>query len=406
MCSILPTTTDSGASGSAHDGHDGRVDTAGFSGRQAINRMALRAFDLSERTARAGRLNARRRLERWRGRWFLILQCSVTAALAWALARVVLDHPAPFFAPLAAILTLGGTYGQRMRRGIEVATGVAVGVAIGDLWVLLFGTGTWQVGAVCAIAMSLATLLGAGQLMITQAGVQAIFVISFGVTEGHGVGRWLDAVMGCGMALLVATIAPSTPLRRPGLIAAKVLRDMATTLQAAGNALRAGDTAAAAVVLEQARASERDLAALSTAASEGISVIRQSPFRRRQLSALTALADVHVPLDHASRNLRVLARRCAVAAWRHEEVPPEYVGIMERLSEICRTMAEDLAQQRIPVGARADLIAVAEASAHLPLVQRMSAVVVLAQIRSIITDLLELTGMDYADARELIPEMD
>jgi hypothetical protein len=33
-------------------------------------------------------------------------------------------------------------------------------------------------------------------------------------------------------------------------------------------------------------------------------------------------------------------------------------------------------------------------------------VVILAQVRSITADLLELTGMDYAHARELIPEMD
>ena len=32
--------------------------------------------------------------------------------------------------------------------------------------------------------------------------------------------------------------------------------------------------------------------------------------------------------------------------------------------------------------------------------------VILAQVRSITADLLELTGMDYAEARELIPEMD
>ena len=29
-----------------------------------------------------------------------------------------------------------------------------------------------------------------------------------------------------------------------------------------------------------------------------------------------AYADLHDPLDHASRNLRVLARRCAVSVWR------------------------------------------------------------------------------------------
>jgi hypothetical protein len=32
--------------------------------------------------------------------------------------------------------------------------------------------------------------------------------------------------------------------------------------------------------------------------------------------------------------------------------------------------------------------------------------VILAQIRSIVTDLMELTGMEYAEARELIPGMD
>ena len=35
-----------------------------------------------------------------------------------------------------------------------------------------------------------------------------------------------------------------------------------------------------------------------------------------------------------------------------------------------------------------------------------SAVVILAQARSMLVDLMELTGLDYADARELVPDMD
>ena len=36
----------------------------------------------------------------------------------------------------------------------------------------------------------------------------------------------------------------------------------------------------------------------------------------------------------------------------------------------------------------------------------MSAVVILAQTRSMVADLMELTGVDYPEARELIPDMD
>jgi hypothetical protein len=36
----------------------------------------------------------------------MIAQCSITAALAWLLARQLLGHQLPFFAPIAAIINL------------------------------------------------------------------------------------------------------------------------------------------------------------------------------------------------------------------------------------------------------------------------------------------------------------
>jgi hypothetical protein len=36
----------------------------------------------------------------------------------------------------------------------------------------------------------------------------------------------------------------------------------------------------------------------------------------------------------------------------------------------------------------------------------MSAIVILAQTRSMVADLMQLTGMDYHEARELLPDMD
>lgn len=371
-----------------------------------IRQLSLRAFDVSERTLRRGRESAGRRVDRWRSRIFMIIQCAVTAGLAWLLAQVVWQHPAPFFAPVAAIITLGFTFGQRLRRGIEVAIGVAVGVLVGDLLVIIFGTGPIQIMLVCMIAMSLATLLGAGQLMIIQAGVQAIIVITLTPLPGQGVNRWLDAVTGCAIALVVATIAPSAPLRRPRLVAAAILQELAATLEAAGRALREGDSEAADQVLAQARAGEAALDELSEASREGLGVVRHSPFRRRNLPALQAYADLQLPLDHASRNLRVLARRCAVALWREESVPLAYLSLMDALADIVRFMAGELYNRRLPIAAQSRLIDLGRASSRLPLADTMSAVVILAQLRSIITDLLELTGLDYVEARSRVPDMD
>ena len=378
------------------------MDSEAFS----VRRLELRAFDVSDRTIRRGEASAVRRIERWRQRAFMIVQCAVTAGLAWLIASLLLGHEVPYFAAAAAILVLGVAYGQRLRRGVDVAIGVTLGVALGDLWLVLFGAGVWQVVLVCAIAMSLATLVGAGPLITTQAGANSIAVLVMAPSPIYGFERWLDAVIGSTLALLVATVAPSGPLRKPGEVAAKVVAGMAETLEAAADALAANDEHAASAVLDQVQATEKALATFDVVAAEGLEVVRYSPFRRRQLGLAIALADLHEPLDHASRNLRVLVRRCVVAVWRGDQVPEAYQDLIRRLAEASRLIAKELAEHRLPTAARDQLREIAETSAHLPLTESMSAVVILAQTRSMVADMMQLTGIEYADARELIPDMD
>jgi hypothetical protein len=281
-----------------------------------------------------------------------------------------------------------------------------VGVAVGDLFVLVFGTGGWQIALVVIIAMSLATLLGAGQLMIMQAGVQAMLVITLIPDPGQGFGRWLDAVLGCVIALAVATVAPSAPLRRPRIVAAQVLQEMAGTLEAAIAALRSNDSEAGDAVLERARQGELELRRLQDAAEEGLAVVRLSPFRRRSRSGVEAYAELTGPITRAQRNLRVLARRCAAAIWRGESVPEGYLVLVAQLAEVVQNMASELYDGRLPAGSRKRLVALAEQSSHLPLHDSISAVVILAQCRSMLVDLMELTGLDNAEAREQMPDMD
>lgn len=368
--------------------------------------MSLRAFDLSERGFRAGRRTMRQRVERLGARFFLILQCAVAAGLAWLIAKNVLGHPTPFFAPVAALIVVGVSFGSRMRRAVEVGIGVAVGVAVGDLFVHLFGTGVWQIILVCVVSMSIATLLGAGSLIIIQAGVQSIIITTLLPDPSYALSRWLDAVVGIVLALLIATIAPSAPLRRPRILAAQVLEDIGGTLERVSKALREDDADAADEVLDRARATDDALQAMREANAEGLGVVRHSPFRRRELPAVQAYADLAVPLDRLSRNLRVLARRAATSTWRGERVPADYVVLIDELAAAIAFMANELWDRRLPVAARSRLIRLGERTAKAKIVQSLSAVVILAQTRSMIVDLMMLTGLEPDEARAAVPGLE
>ena len=120
---------------------------------------------------RAGPGVARLRAKRWQ-----IAQCAVAAGAAWLIASDLLHHQTPFFAPVAAVVSLGTSYGQRLRRVAEVTIGVAIGVFVGDLIVAQVGTGWWQLTLIVALAMTTAVLLDGGQLFVNQAAIQSIVV--------------------------------------------------------------------------------------------------------------------------------------------------------------------------------------------------------------------------------------
>lgn len=373
---------------------------------RALQRASIRAFDLSERTARRGWRSQQRRVGRWRSRLFMILQISLAAGASWWIARYVLGHEAPFLATVAAIICLGFSFGQRLGRVAEVAVGVTVGVFLGDVFVHFFGTGAWQIVLVVAIAMSITTWMGARTLMVTQAAVQAAAVLTVLPGAATGVARWQDALVGCAVALLFATVAPTTPIDRPRMIAAKVLHEAALTVRAMVGALRTCDVDAAEQILERARSTEDELSSLLTAASEGIAVVRSSPFLRRHRDEALQISDLVVPLDRLIRNLRVLARRGAVATYRNEKVPEEYLTLLTEFAQVTDECAAELFARRRPTAKLADLRALAERSAHMPILPRLSSTVVLAQVRSMLVDLMELCGEDYTDARDAVPDMD
>jgi uncharacterized membrane protein YgaE (UPF0421/DUF939 family) len=356
-----------------------------------------------DRAWERSRVSLSERIRRLRSKSWHIGQCAVSAGLAWFLAHDVVGHPKPFFAPIVAVICLGTSYGQRLRRVGELTVGVALGVLLADVLLQVVGTGPWQITVVVAIAMSVALLLNGSPMFVNQAAVQGIVVVTVVASPGYALTRWLDAVVGGAVAVVAASVVPQAPLRRPRQQAALVVRRIADLLRAGARSATDGDVEAALDVLAAARGTDQLIRELQEAADEGLSVLTSSPFRRRHQGGVRRMAELVGPLDHAMRNTRVLVRRTAVSAHHGVPFPPEYAALCEDLATAVDEVADELAARRMAEGARPSLLRVGEKTARTERVADLSADVVLAQIRSIIVDLLEVTGLDVLEATDALP---
>ena len=160
---------------------------------------------LPETRSRAGS-PLEHRQSRWRSAALPIAQAALAAGLSWLIA-VHIGHRVPFFAPVAAVVCLSLSLGERLRRVIELIVGVAIGVCVGDLLISRIGMGPWQVALVVALAMSVAVLLDCGAVSTVQAAVSAILIWTLYVPgDAAGINRVVDGLIGGATGLMAAGV--------------------------------------------------------------------------------------------------------------------------------------------------------------------------------------------------------
>lgn len=359
---------------------------------------------LMDRAWETSRTSLGARVRRVRSKTWHLGQCAVAAGVSWWLAADLVGHRAPVFAPIVAVVCLGTSYRQRLRRVAEVTVGVAVGLAVADLFLALLGSGPWQIGLIVLLAMSAALFLDTGVLLTTQAAVQSIFVVALVAAPHDAVTRWLDAAIGGAVALVAAAIVPRAPLRQPRIQAGLVVRKMTELIRDAGQCARDGNVERASQILATARATDPLLRELQAAADEGLSVIASSPFRRRHTENVRTVHDLVEPLDRAMRSTRVLVRRVAATAYRQLPVPPAYAAVLDDLADATDVIARALAENASPQVGRSGLVRVGRSTASLER-GSLSVDVLLALIRSLVIDLLQLTGLDVEEAMASLPDL-
>jgi uncharacterized membrane protein YgaE (UPF0421/DUF939 family) len=328
-----------------------------------------------------------------------VAQTAVGAGAAWAIARYALGHRQPFFAPIAAAISLGASTGRRGRQAVQLMSGVVVGIVIADLVVAAIGTGAVQIALVVALAMFAALLFSHSPLLVNQAAASAILVVALHRPHG-GSERLLDALVGGAVAILIgAVLFPADPRRLVADAARRVLEALADGLHRAEQALLHPEQVVSGWSLEIARNVHAALAGLAAAQETAAGVVRHAPGRRRARDAVDRLIAQAAQLDLLANTELSLVRRSGRFVAEGKQAPEWLGATLHELEAALSRLAEDPAGEQAQREARAHALEAArEARLHT---ESDPAVVALAdQARAMARDLLHVTGLGADQAGE------
>jgi uncharacterized membrane protein YgaE (UPF0421/DUF939 family) len=356
------------------------------------------AWAQSRETAQTG-------MGRARGALWPTVQTALAATIAWLLASRVLGHHTPFFAPVAAIMALGATRGQRARRAVEMMLGVALGVGLGDLLIHVFGVGIVQLAVIVGAAMLTAIALGAGRLLLTEAAVSATLIATIAPSSGnYAPTRLVDALVGGGVALLFSQLLfPLQPVRVVRDAARAILRELSETLGDSAAALDAHDIEAAERALLLARRVNGRWGRLEQALDAGDEAARFAPRRRRLRGRFAAYRSAGLPIDLMVTDVQVVARGAVRALMIGDEVPGPLIDALRELSAATEAVADELEG---PDGGRESCELALRAAHAATTVERrarsISVSVLVGYAQATAADILRVAGVERRPAHELV----
>ncbi|MFI7596873.1 aromatic acid exporter family protein [Actinoplanes sp. NPDC049681] len=341
---------------------------------------------------------------RVRGGFGLALQAGAGAGIAWYIAHDLIGRPSPFFAPIAAVITLASSVGQRARRTIELVVGVAIGIGIGDAIILLIGTGPWQIGVVVLLAILVAAAVGGGTPLVVQSASSAVLVATLTSATGLPWTRFFDALVGGAVGLVVMTLLlPLNPLTVVRRSADPALQAMAEGLRAVARGMQHADADEVRAALADLRAAENNFAAFAHAATAASENVAFAPARWRSRGMLSQYVEGAPHLTYALRNVRVLTRRVITAMDDEERIPPCLPASVALLGDAVDLLRHEWARGAEPEATRERALrAAARAGEAYDDGVGFSGGVVVAQVRTTVTDLLRATGIEYAEAPRLV----
>jgi uncharacterized membrane protein YgaE (UPF0421/DUF939 family) len=334
-----------------------------------------------------------------------ILQLVVAVTIAYALAHYVLGHEYPIAAVTVSLSSLGLVLDARPRRVLETAVAMTIGITVSELILLSLGQGILQFAltmlAVLAVTRALSPLPG----IPIVAAVQAALVALTPIPPGGPFTRTADAVVGGLIALACTALLPRDPRRAARREALKFFSAFNALTSSLVTVLRLGDQHTAEIVLGRVRQTQGQIERWKSSVDSAVAIARISPFLRRRRTELAELQVMQQNMDHAARNLRVVARRLSVLPSGRPR--PEIAQVMSGVQSAGSMLAQSIDRPELRPIVRQSLVLIAITLDPRTLVpdEPVSESILVASIRPLVVDLMLASGMTAAEAHRAFPDI-
>jgi uncharacterized membrane protein YgaE (UPF0421/DUF939 family) len=138
-----------------------------------------------------------------------IFKTAIAASLSWGIATGLFKTHYPFFAALAAILTVQVTVSDSLQKATQRITGIVLGVIISMFLGQWLELSAISVFIVIFFGMTIFNAFKMNAQVINQVAISSFLVMAFGKGNNYAIERIIETILGSGIAVIInALIVP------------------------------------------------------------------------------------------------------------------------------------------------------------------------------------------------------
>ena len=218
----------------------------------------------------------------------------------------------------------------------------------------------------------------------------------------------IDALVGGLIGIMVIALVPNSAIRPARGEVSRVIGHAGHVLDTVSRGLRSNDVGVVSDALVSVRGTQARINAMIAAVQGGTEVAAVSPFYWGARRDMRKMSQILSPVDNTMRNSRVLAHRAATIISDQKAIDERIPIILDALAHACTKLESIFAEQgklgklhetqRLPAVIEQLKNTAAVTSGDHGEKSGISGIVVMAQARSIIVDLLQVCGLSREPA--------
>lgn len=237
-----------------------------------------------------------------------IIKTALAAAVSWLVVTTWLHWPYPYFAPLAAILTVQATISESVKKAWQRLLGTIGGVVVSAIISQWMGLGAATIFIAIVTGMAISALLRLPPYISSQAAVSSLMVLAFSQSPGYGLNRVTETIIGSVIGVLSNTfIFPPNSIAKAERHILTLSAQAARTLKNLGAAIESKDVDACSPLVDVTELEQATLKSLNSIKLAQESLVF-NPLLAKKCRRLLELTTGMRHLEHVSIQIRGVRR--------------------------------------------------------------------------------------------------